>query len=504
MKIKKALILALSLLSIVIIFSCCSNSQNNSSKENNSDEEVCEIAIENLTLGANYYDTEEVERLINEITVPAISCKVKIVNCYIGDHANALKKSKMGVLQLDLVNTGTTTSLSNLVADGVLIELNDLLDTYGHELKEKEENLLEVTSLNGKIYAVCANLNPGRASGIGYNKDIADKYGIEVPDNLDLDALTEIGKELKEKNTGVYLTSFGISGSIDSSAFTSLFDVEDFGGDMNYGVIFNPLKSTEIVNAYASSEYREFCRTMKLWRDEGYIPGDSLYSGADAQEMFNNGEIFLQWTSVSPETLYLVGRKSLAFDEVLVAMTPNLVTTSQVQEFTWGITSSCKNPEKAMELLNLIYTNSELANLLQNGRENIDYVKTGENTITYPEGKDNNNVGYSSYFSIFGDKKEVYQFAEEDIDTSDYIKNYSENSFSTKTLGYVFQTEAVEKEVEAVSAVVNEYRPVLETGMANDADETLDNFLTALQEAGMDKIIEENKRQLKDWLTKQE
>ena len=122
------------------------------------------------------------------------------------------------------------------------------------------------------------------------------------------------------------------------------------------------------MNAYASEEYRDLCRTIKLWRDEGYIPEDSLYSGVDAQSMFNEGEMFLQWTSVSTGTLHLVSKKSLDFDEVLVAMTPNRTTTSLVQEFTWGITSSCKNPEKAMELLNLIYTNSDLANLLQNGR----------------------------------------------------------------------------------------------------------------------------------------
>jgi len=62
---------------------------------------------------------------------------------------------------------------------------------------------------------------------------------------------------------------------------------------------------------------------MKLWRDEGYIPSDSLYSGADAQAMFNNGEMFLQWTSVSPGTLHLVEKKEVDFDEILVAMTPN-------------------------------------------------------------------------------------------------------------------------------------------------------------------------------------
>ena len=185
-----------------------------------------------------------------------------------------------------------------------------------------------------------------------------------------------------------------------------------------------------------------------------------------------------------------------------MAMTPNRITTSLVQEFTWGISSSCKNPEKAMELLNLIYTNSQVANLLQNGREGIDYVKTGEKTIRYPENQDNSNVGYSSYFSCFGDGDMVYQFGDSDTDWHNYIKNYSEDSSPSKTLGYVFQTDSVAEEVENVSRIVNKYRPVLETGMTQNADETLNQFLAELEAAGMGQIIKENRQQLKAWLEK--
>ena len=41
--------------------------------------------------------------------------------------------------------------------------------------------------------------------------------------------------------------------------------------------------------------------------------------------------------------------------------------TNQVQEDGWGISSTSKNPEKAMEFLNLIYYNPEISNLLING-----------------------------------------------------------------------------------------------------------------------------------------
>ena len=74
MRIRKILAISVIVLLGGIILWGCRNRENVSSQENSLSEEVCEIAIENMTLGASYPDTEEVEKMINEITVPAISC----------------------------------------------------------------------------------------------------------------------------------------------------------------------------------------------------------------------------------------------------------------------------------------------------------------------------------------------------------------------------------------------------------------------------------------------
>ena len=498
MRIRKILAISVIVLLGGIILWGCRNRENVSSQENSLSEEVCEIAIENMTLGAAYPDTEEVEKMINEITVPAISCKVKIVNCYIGDHANMLKKSRMGIQQLDLVNTGTTTSLSELVSEGALLELNDLLENYGQDLMKKEGNLLDVTSINGKIYAVCANLNPGRASGVGYNNDIAKKYDIQVSDQLTLDDLTEIGRQLKEKNTGIYLTSFGNLGNVESSAFTSLFDVEDFGGDMNYGVIFHPLDSTEIVNAYASEEYRDFCRIMKLWRDEGYIPKDSLYSGVDAQSMFNTGEMFLQWTSVSQGTLHLVGKKNLSFDEVLVAMTPNRITTSLVQEFTWGISSSCKNPEAGIKFLDWLYSNEENYRLFTYGIEGRNYNIVGDRIAEFVKGPDGNNTWHYDEWQM---GLIDYKLFEEGI--SEKCLEVETQPMSGKItvspiIGFTFDQTPVANEIANLQTEVIASIYPIKFGLV-DYDSHIDDAIANLKAAGMDKVIDEYRRQFEEF-----
>ena len=42
----------------------------------------------------------------------------------------------------------------------------------------------------------------------------------------------------------------------------------------------------------------------------------------------------------------------------------------------------------------------------------------------------------------------------------------------------------------------------METGMTQNADETLNQFLAELEAAGMGQIIKENRQQLKAWLEK--
>lgn len=463
----------------------------------NFDEEPYEVAIENVTLGAEYPDTTAVEEAINAITVPAINCKVKIVNYHIADHATKVSLAVAGGDKLDLINTGLTTSLSTLVSDGVVIALDDLLKERGQELLAKEGNLVKATTVNGEIFAVPASLYPSKSVGIGYNQSMADEYGITVPENVTMDQLTEIGAKLKAANPDIYLTTQA------DGALTSLnvfYDLEAFGGDLGYGAVFDPLNNTTIVNAYASEQYKHYCEVLKSWKDLGYMPKDSLTNGQNGQDVFNAGQSFYQWISVSPGSEQVVAGKGLSFKETLAATTPNTLSTAAVQEFAWGITSSSERPDKAMDFLNFLYTNSEVANLLQNGLEGKQYTKVSDNVIKYAEGVNPGNIGYGRIFTQFGDSVQQFQFEPATESFHEDLKAFAAEAKESKTLGYVFNTEKVATEIAAVASVVSEYRPVLETGMADDVAATLAEFNSALKDAGIETIIEENQTQLNAWL----
>lgn len=65
---------------------------------------------------------------------------------------------------------------------------------------------------------------------------------------------------------------------------------------------------------------------------------------------------------------------------------------------TWGIAQTCKNPEAAAKVLNMLYTDETVLNTLIFGVEGSDWVDagTGDGSILWPEGKDMNSVPYTA------------------------------------------------------------------------------------------------------------
>ena len=73
---------------------------------------------------------------------------------------------------------------------------------------------------------------------------------------------------------------------------------------------------------------------------------------------------------------------------------------------------------------------------------------------------------------------------------------------TSKVYGYKFDASSVETEQSTVKNVIAKYLTQLEYGTV-DVDTVLPEFLKDLENAGMNKIIEENQRQLNEWLAGQ-
>lgn len=113
-------------------------------------------------------------------------------------------------------------------------------------------------------------------------------------------------------------------------------------------------------------------------------------------------------------------------------------------------------------------------------------------------------LSYGTSFSSFGDGCQIAYFEPAAEDFHEKLQAFRREAKTSLTMGYLFDTEGLAAEIAAVSSVVSEYRPILETGMADNVQELLDEFNAALKEAEIEKIIDENSYQLNQWLKKRQ
>lgn len=461
----------------------------------------CELRIEHLALNNQPMpDLTLVENAVNKITVPEINCTIKLENVPISEHATKINLFNIQGTSFDIIATGRTLSLSEMVSDSQLLPLDDLLKTYGQELLEKEGQLLESCTINNTIYAISANLYCGGNSGFLYNKNMAEQYNISIKAVMSIEDIEVIATILHDNQK--YLLSQG-DGTDNPVLLGVLFpSIVPVGGKVYaMGTSLDGDNGTHIINIFETDEYLNYCRILRKWKENGWIPDNSLTSGQIVNSLFQDQSIFMTWILDNPIEKALQAPK-YAFQTDIFSTTSQIsLRTSQIQENGWGISSKSENPEKAMQFLNLMYNNAELANLLMNGIEGREYKKVSEHIITYPDHVSADNIGYSRHFSVFGDFMDIYQWQPVTEDFYQDLKDFRDNMTGSPLLGYTFDVSPVASEYAAVMRVLSEYLPPLECGMIADVEGAVKNMNVMLSDAGINQIIEENQRQLDLWLT---
>lgn len=484
-----------------------SNGSGNSSGSDVSEnkEDPYEIVIELMNFGTTHPDEAEVVEAINNITLPAINATVKFLPVAIPDHATKLGLLAAGGDKLDLIVAGVTVSPANLVADGVLTDLTDLLPDNAPDLVAMEGDLMASGTYDGRVYTLSGTLYPGAKKGLLYNKDMAEEYGINVPEKLDtFEDWDAFLKECKEKlPENVYPLTLG-DGGAENAWNIGYFDAMGDSSYLTYGVLTDIVDGTEVSNWYESDTYKELVTKKHEWYDAGYCVPDSMTSGFTANDDMKAGKCFMKFDGLGAAKNEANCGSSLAINMGAIVLADSIVTNTDIYKYNWGVPITSEKPEKVVQFLNLLFTNPDLMNLLNFGIEGKHWVKTAENSkvITYPEGVTAADVGWSGAPAWWGDHEQAYTLTPNTDEYYTLIKTYGvEDSVISNALGYTFDTTNVKTELAAIQNVIDTYRPSLECGLV-DVDTELPKFQQALKDAGIDKVIEENQKQFTEWLSK--
>jgi len=470
-----------------------SSSDNSSSSGNSSSsqEPPYEVVMGYPVLGEVPADIDEVEAAINEITLEKINATVKLSRIPIGQWFQQKNLILASNEKYDLILTDFQ-SYSAAVAQNQFLELDELLEQYGQDIRAALGANLDVARINGSIYATPVKGFNEAGTALMMRKDLLDKYGIDASSIKGTNDLDAVYATIKANEPDMTV----LAPSNSTMPMTSVIDWLNV--DMltdGLGVLPNDATDMKVVNYYELPEYVEALKKLRSWYQAGYIPKDAVNNKANPQDLMRNGDSFSHYEGY---TVFLAAQLSATTGRELVSimMQEPVLTTQNVIGLMWAIPrNNTKNPQKAMEMLNLFYTDKDIINLINYGIEGKHYTKVDDQVIRL-----NENSGYTmNQAFMFGNRYLTYVLEGEDPALRDEDKVLGESMQRSRALGFLPNLEAVQTEVAAVNNVLEQYRTALETGSV-DPDKVHPEFISKLKAAGIDTIIAEKQRQLDEWL----
>lgn len=454
-------------------------------------------------------DTEKVIARLNEYTRDKIGVEIdyKVI-------ANPDYKEKMP----NLINAGEyfdicftsnwTTDYLQFVGKEAFLDITGLLPEYAKETYEFiPEAMWNAVKVNGAIYGVPSYKEMGWQGGIVYNSDMAEAYGIDMSKVKTLEDYTAVLQTVAEKSKAEGKDVVGVSGLTNAWTMSAPFEaltgsptlpaagaVPEFGN-------FKDMEGKAVFNQYASEEYSRYCQTVRGWNTSGYLGGDPVNYDSDTANRdndFNNGALFSYFIQYAPGTAESMTASSGHGVQFAALMDPLFETRSAMGGLL-AVSSASEHAEKALEFINLLNTDEYVGTLIRHGIEGEHYTAVGDTQVDKTMGGTLTDNGYDyTYGWQFGtpfNQKWDISYPE---NIEELFQEYNDSAIISPNNGFTFDSVPVETQVAALTNVISEYAPSLETGSVDPAD-YIPKFLDALNANGAEALIAEVSAQLDEF-----
>jgi len=463
------------------------------SENNSSSEETYEIVYAYPTFDNVPVDINLVQEELNKITKEKINATVKLLPISNSAFANQINLMLSSGEKLDMF--AMLGNYSTQVSRGALYPIGNIMEEHGQGIIDVlGEEYYGATKIDGVSYGIPSIRDLAQNYGFVVRKDIVDKHNIDLNQVKTFDDFEIIFKAVKENEEGMYGATNLSNGSI-----LGTYAFHDPLGN-NLGVLMNNgLDDLKVVNLFASDEYKHVLDKFREWYLAGYLVKDAATSPEFNNVVVRSGKA-AGWMSQMKPGFAEQESRNVGVEMVSVETVKPVAKTDTVTNVAIGVATNSENPAKTLQFINLMYTDKDVVNLIDWGIEGKHYVKIDgqENMIKYPDGVTVENVGYRNYSWMHGNQFLSYVFEGDDPDIYTEMDTFNKSAAKSKALGFTFDGEPVKNEIAASNAVLEQYRRVLESGSV-DVEKVLPEFLKKLEDAGINKIIEEKQSQLDKW-----
>lgn len=244
------------------------------------------------------------------------------------------------------------------------------------------------------------------------------------------------------------------------SSFGGITDYTPYDGAGNsFGVLANVFEdSTTFVNYFETEGYKNVVNQRWDWAQKGLIMPDATSNTEDSRSIIGAGKgfcsVFRQKPGVENQEFAAMGT-----EVVKAELFAPITSTDMVGGTVWSIPANSEQPERAMEVLNLLYTDAEASNLFTNGVEGTHYLYTDDTKkeIDYPEGKSGTTIGYSVVGWASPNQQNTPVRKGDPLDLWEQFNTFNTSAQASPVKGFIFNSVDVMNEMTACQNVLEKY-----------------------------------------------
>ncbi len=373
----------------------------------------------------------------------------------------------------------------NYISDinlGAYCDITDLIEANMPELNEMmPEECWTAMRVNDRIYGVPTYKDIAISNYAIWDKELVEEYNLDLASLTELESLTPVFEQLKadkndypfySKNDGIYF----------------IFDAYDQlgAGTQVLGVRYDD-KDAKVCFTLEQPDVFKALQTVYEWNQKGLInPDAATLSEARVYNMWRIGQ---GWASAAFTSWGPQMGKDVAVEKVGDTILSNDTVRGSINM----ISTNSKYPEKCLQLLNKVNTDTKLRDMFYYGEEGVNF-EYNEDGKVHKLDKQWDIPGYTNgtYFTVTQEDKDEYNQFEE-------IKELMDEAVSSVMLGFTFDTTNVYDQIANCSEIWLRYKSEVMTGV-QDPTVYVPQIKEELMAAGFQDILDEAQAQVDEFM----
>ena len=346
-----------------------------------------------------------------------------------------------------------------------LLDIKPLLDTAAPELKATlPEGMWDAVTVKDAIYAVPTMKDSALAHYFVFDPEVVKDIGIDVEQLHTLESLEPLFLKMKEQGVAApYTMNKG-----GSYHFLDVYDTIGLGTPL-VGVRYDD-ESRQVVSVFETEEIQKTLSLLHKWNKEGIINSDA---STLAESPANLPFFVAQGWPKAWKVFDKVGLTSLFVGPIF--------SNNSVMGSMNGVYSGTNHPEKAMEFLQLVNTDTKLRDMLCYGEEGVNFE--------YKDGLVIQNADKPWPWARYTQGNHaILTPGSDDPEILKNMTSVNESAQNSVMLGFNVDRSEIEDQLTYMKAVYEKYLAELLTG-TRAPEEIVPQMVAELDAGGMRDVI---------------